>query len=512
MKGDRRALYTEPTMVESRQNRNDTLAVDAIPEMSDEEEAELRKKHTQDLHFGNSLRVVFKDATVGSVSQLYCALISSVIYGFALGFSSFSYWIYNDMRTIGTWDFAYCVMLLCFLDMSTSTLLPWLISVIGLEDSALITDIYRMLATAAQFYYFSPISPANTGGFHHDIFTLCLGLNVICNPMFTIGAAQVDKMVSATYPELRLFGNFFPVLCGAFGFAGSTGLLYVIGFETERQMMWCVAAIVMVQGSLIVIEWFAAMKVAADHEGGIESFGSMALYMDTLKTFLNFRCIMTAWTTDGILASTWIIFSWFVPVFSTYEKADGTYPSIADVVAANYTMGVWCASAGSLATVVWLVWRTWGILENHKLRHALLFHHMYLSWSGLLIYAIGLLIPHPTAQLLFCTFSLGISFATPNSLIILLSVDAHNAVAFSGFAQISFVICAYVGSLWMNFYGESWYGFSQSFFVCFTISCLIFLIPFTYYETFIEPKNYAIICKEKEEEAEAEAFRNNLKG
>merc|ERR1719273_249775 len=88
-------------------------------------------------------------------------------------------------------------------------------------------------------------------------------------------------------------------------------------------------------------------------------------------------------------------------------------------------------------------------------------------------------------------FSLGCSFATPNSMIMILSVAPSEAIPYTGFSQISFVMIAYGGSLWMNYCGESWGGsaanYANSFAIIFTVFAVANLIPLTVY-TYLELK------------------------
>merc|ERR1719265_1117768 len=72
----------------------------------------------------------------------------------------------------------------------------------------------------------------------------------------------------------------------------------------------------------------------------------------------------------------------------------------------------------------------------------------------------------------------------------ILSVAPNEAIPYTGFSQISFIIVCYGGSLFMNYYGETLAGgnYAHSFGYMFLVLSVMSLVPltiYTLYELFV---------------------------
>lgn len=412
--------------------------------------------------------------------DIYCSLNSSWCFGITLGVCVYSYWLYDDMYTVGTWHFAYGVILTMIMDLSLSVLMPWAVSVVGYEKVNVASTLFRIITLGIQYFYFTSTRP-----FPHPWFTFICAIPLIANPQFMIGATKIDIMLTATFPAYRLLGNFFPVLTTSSGFLASS-IWFVFPDLIPTKFVILIA--IMQMTSCLGLELYCMWQIWKRKKFDIDPFGSLTLYIGTLRKFFTPKLLLTAWTADGVLAAIWIVFGWMVPIFGAHPSASGEYLGLNDIILYTCLFGAAFTSLGCVITAVVMVYETFGITNAQKLKERLIQLHIIASWIGKTLYVLGLIFsPNIETCIAICATCLGSSFATPNSMIMILSVPSFLACAYTGFAQISFIVCAYSGSLWMNFYGDIIDGnYSYGFAIVFGAISVINLLPLTIYDIYSE--------------------------
>lgn len=191
--------------------------------------------------------------------------------------------------------------------------------------------------------------------------------------------------------------------------------------------------------------------------------------------------MIKGWTADAVLAISWASFSWYYPLFAMDES-----DTMTDIAAATVLYGCPGVTLGLISIVVPFIYYTWGVTDDEDLTRLLMRGHVIASWLSKIIYVIGFTYTrHTGLRLLVCGFSLGQSMCTPNSMIMILSVSPHEVIAYTAFAQISFIFITYGGSMVLNYYGTTFFEFPISFAIIVAIIstiCLIILSAWTIYE------------------------------
>jgi hypothetical protein len=313
------------------------------------------------------------------------------------------------------------------------------------------------------------------------MFTLIVSLPGSVCPIFVIGATRLDEMMQRRFPQLRLAANFLPIFSTSITYSMTTFAVYNVPLHIAF-----FSNIILATSLFLLEAYFAFVKHYFDsriEEISVYNFGRR------LRQFFTVELIVKAWNADGVLATTGVIFGWYVPVF---QSAAGGDWKIEDIARTALIYAIPFCSLGCMMTCGFFVYQSWGVREEDILLKKIIFSHTFMSWGAKLIYISGLLYWRTFGlwlMAIICPFALGMNFATPNSMIMLLSVPNELAVPYTGFAQVSFCFIIYGVNIWMNYYGAS-YGsgtYAEGFaviFVLMSLSCLIPLSLWTCYEDY----------------------------
>jgi len=387
--------------------------------------------------------------TVDKLKNLYCAMASSMSFGIAIGCAFILYWKYNNnIQTVGTVAFGVCVVVLFFMDMLISTTAPLFIAWYGYGPVAIACDIGRQIFLFLAWTYFLPDPPLP-----HYMFTFFIGGTCLCSPLFLIGATCVDSWLFARYPKFRLIGNFVPLVISVSFVAVSNISIYLIGNDCISYL--CMACLSV---SITSLEIYFYTCKGYFHEPHDENF-TISDFMTMMKGFFSMELVMKAWTSDAILAVSWVSFSWYYPIFAVTGDE-----SVDDIALAVVAVGCVTTTVGMISVVGYFMYCTWGVTNDDLLVAMLLKGHIGFSWFSKIIYVLALIfVQNLYWRLAICGFSLGQSLVTPSSLIMILSVSPNEIIPYTSFAQISFTIVSYGGSLWLNFYAEDFPDFATAF-------------------------------------------------
>lgn len=390
--------------------------------------------------------------TLDKLINLFCSMASSSSFGLAIGSAFILYWKYNMIHTIGTNEFAYCVVALFMCDLIASTFAPLFIAWYGYGPVAIVTDIWRGVALFCAWTYFLEEPPLP-----HSMFTFFIGAPCLCCPLFLIGATCVDSWLFARYPQYRLIGNFVPLVFSVSNVGIANFAIYFVDNDSISLLgVACLSVI------YTIMEIYFYVAKGYFHEPHDDTF-TMSDFTTMMKGFFTTELVMKAWTSDAVLAISWVSFSWYEPIFSVNGE------NIVQVALAVVVVGCLAVVVGMGSVVSTFIYFTWGITDDEKLVTILLKGHVMVSWFSKIVYVSGLLFANSLyTRLGVCGFSLGQSLVTPNSMIMILSVSPNEIIPYTGFAQISFIFVAYGGSFFLNFYAGSFPSFAVAFAVFIT--------------------------------------------
>eukprot|EP00493_Phyllostaurus_siculus_P028074 UN28422 len=184
--------------------------------------------------------------------------------------------------------------------------------------------------------YFLPNPPLP-----HEMFTFFIGAPCLCCPLFLIGATCVDSWLFARYPQYRLIGNFVPLAFSVPCVGVANFSIYLIGDDS-------ISLCAMASLSLFytILEFYFYVVKGYFHEPHDDTF-TFSDFTTMMRGFFTTELVMKAWTSDAVLALTWVSFSWYHPIFAV----NGT-ETVEDIALAVVVIGCIGVISGMISVVM----------------------------------------------------------------------------------------------------------------------------------------------------------------